>query len=161
MTESRVRSGAGKVHATRPRNQFTIPVFPHVKKFILQKFNVSNPVKTEEYTTLGRIVTLVLKDERSPTSSNNSQNRDRVTESLTIVLTKDQARMRPSMYKLVRINQAMDDAFKEHLLTWVDAQQESGISAHLACRMFLEFYDIDHKEYTHDAAYKLWQRSRA
>jgi hypothetical protein len=54
----------------------------------------------------------------------------------------------------------MDDTFKEHLLTWVEGQQTAGIPAHTACKMFLEFYDIDEKEYSLDAAYKLWQRTK-
>lgn len=150
--------------ATKParqsRNRFTIPVFPHVKKFILKKYRLRNPVKPEETTVFGQLITKVLKDNRMRLKYQDSQYRDRLTESLTIVLTKEQSEFGPRQYKLIRINQAMDDAFKEHLLTWVGAQQEAGVPAHAACKMFLQFYDIDEQEYTLDAAYRLWQRSK-
>jgi hypothetical protein len=148
----------GKVRISRTR--FTIPVFPHVKKFILKKYRLTNPIKTEETTTLGKAITLALKDNRLRIKYQDSQYRDRLTESLTLVLTKEQSEFGPRANKLIRINQAMDDAFKEHLLTWIAGQQEAGIPAYAACKMFLQFYDIDEKEYTLDAAYRLWQRSK-
>lgn len=150
----------GKPAVVKIRNRFTIPVFPHVKKFILKKYRLKNPIKTEETTSFGKSITLVLKDNRLRLKYQDSQYRDRLTESLTLVLTKEQAEFGPRQNKLIRINQAMDDAFKEHLLTWVGAQQEAGIPAYAACKMFLQFYDIDEKEYTLDAAYRLWQRSK-
>lgn len=146
--------------AGKTRNKFTIPVYPHVKKFILKKYRLRTPVKTEETTTFGKAITLVLKDNRLRLKYQDSQYRDRLTASLTIVLTKEQSEFGPRQNKLIRINQAMDDAFKEHLLTWVSGQQEAGIPAYAACKMFLQFYDIDEKEYTLDAAYRLWQRSK-
>lgn len=146
--------------AKKTRNRFTIPVFPHVKKFILKKYRLKNPIKTEETTTFGKAITLALKDNRLRLKYQDSQYRDRLTESLTLVLTKEQSEFGPRPNKLIRINQAMDDAFKEHLLTWVGAQQEAGVPAHAACKMFLQFYDIDENEYTLDAAYRLWQRSK-
>lgn len=149
--------------ATRRRVTFTIPVFAHVKKFILKKYlgttRVNGTIKTEEYNTFGKLVTKALRDNRLRMKYNNSQERDRLTDSITITLTKDQSKFGPKLHKLTRINQDMDDAFKEHLLTWIAGQQEAGISAHAACKMFLEFYDIDEKEYSLDAAYKVWQRS--
>lgn len=150
----------GKPAVSKIRNRFTIPVFPHVKKFILKKYRLTSPIKTEETTTFGKSITLVLKDNRLRIKYQDSQYRDRLTESLTVVLTKEQAEFGPRQNKLIRINQAMDDAFKEHLLTWIGAQQEAGIPAYAACKMFLQFYDIDEKEYTLDAAYRLWQRSK-
>lgn len=160
MIESRSTSSSGKVHSTRSRNRFTIPVFPHVKKFILQKYNLSNPIKTEEYNTFGKSITLALKDNRLRVDYNDSQYRDRLTESITIILTKEQSEFAPKLQKLIRINDAMNDAFKEHLLTWIEGQRAAGISAHHACKMFLDFYAIDEKEYSLDAAYKMWQRSK-
>lgn len=144
----------------RSRTRFNIPVFPHVKKFILQKYRLSTPIKSEECNSFGKAITLALKDNRLRIEYNDSQVRNRLTETLTIILTKEQSEFGPRLQKLVRINNAMDDAFKEHLLTWVEGQQTAGIPAHTACKMFLEYYDIDEKEYSLDAAYKLWQRTR-
>ena len=149
------------VKARKTRNQFTIPVFPHVKKFILKKYRLgTRAIRTEESNSFGKAITLALKDNRMRVQYQDSQYRSRLTESLTLILTKEQSEFGPRAYKLIRINQAMDDAFKEHLLTWVGAQQEAGIPAYAACKMFLQFYDIDEKEYTLDAAYRLWQRSK-
>lgn len=146
--------------AAHTRNQFTIPVYPHVKKFILKKYRLREPVITEEYSSFGKSVTLALKDNRLRIDYNDSQFRDRLKKSLKVVLTKEQMEFGPRLQKLIRINHAMDDAFKEHLITWVQAQFASGVPAYAACKMFLEFYRIDEKEYSLDAAYKLWQRAK-
>lgn len=154
-----VESKPGKTR----RKEFTIPVFPHVKKFVFKKyraFRVRSKIRTEEHTLLGKVVTLALKDNRLRQKYQDSQYRDRLTDTLTLELTKEQSEFSPRPYKLIRINQALDDAFKEHLLTWVGAQQEAGVPAYAACKMFLQFYDIDEQEYTLDAAYRLWQRSK-
>jgi hypothetical protein len=104
---------------------------------------------------------MVLKDNRLRLKYNDSQYRDRLTESMTLLLTKEQSEFSPRQNKLIRINMAMDDAFKEHLLTWISGQCQAGIPAHQACRLFLQFYDIQEQEYTLDAAYRFWQRSKS
>jgi len=144
---------------TKPknRNKFTVPIFPHLKKFILKNYKVSEPVKTEDYTTLGKMVSLALRDNRM-LSDNNDQLRDRLKSTLTIMLSKQQADLGPRLGKLIRINTNMDLIFKEHLLCWIDALKKDGIPVNTACKMFLEHYDIDEKEYSLDAAYKLYQR---
>jgi hypothetical protein len=160
MITARPSPTASAKKRTDNRTRFTIQVFPHVKKFILRKFKLSNPIKSEEYSTFGKSITLALKDNRLRIEYNDSQYRNRLTETLTIVLTKEQSEFTPRIQKLMRINTAMDIAFKEHLLTWVDGQHEAGIPIHTACKMFLQFYDIDEKEYSLDAAYKHCQRKK-
>ena len=151
---------ASKTATRQSRNSFTIPVFPHVKKFISKNYRLTHPFKTEENNTFGKSITLVLKDNRLRLKYNDSQYRDRLTESITLVLTKEQSEFGPRQNKLIRINQSMDDAFKEHMLTWIAGQQAAGISAHHACKLFLGFYDLDENEYSLDAAYRHWQRSK-
>lgn len=143
---------------TRPRNKFTVPVFPHVKKFILKQYKTSEPVKVEEYNSLGKMVTLALRDNRTRADQNDQQ-RNRVTSSITIILGKEQTELGPRLGKLMRINTHIDVIFKEHLLCWIEALKKDGIAPFTACKMFLEYYGIDEKEYSLDAAYKYYQRS--
>ena len=140
------------------RNKFTIPIFPHVKKFII-KNNRGNPLKVEEYSTLGRIITLSLRDTRA-SFEYNDQYRDRLTEKLTIILTDDQTKYGPRVQKLMRINIDMDRVFKEALIIWISAQKQQGIPPYTSCKLFLEHYALDESEYSLEAAYKYWQRSK-
>jgi hypothetical protein len=142
------------------RNEFTIPVYPHVKKFILRKFRLQEPCRAEEYNTFGKFIMNALEDKRLRLAYNDSQFRDRLTCSIKVLLTTEQIKTSPRLQKLIRINHAMDDAFKEHLVTWIQGQVAAGIPAYAACKMFLQFYDIDENEYSLDAAYKIWQRSK-
>ena len=146
-----------------PRNQFTIDVFPHVKKFILKTYRTATlakgTVKVEEYTTLGKYVTLALREPAGP--SHNDQYRDRLTASLTLVLTDKQSKLTPRLHKLMRLNIDLDRVFKEHLITWINAHRLSGIPPYTACRMFLEYYNIDEKEYPLDAAHRYYQRVKS
>jgi hypothetical protein len=142
------------------RQVFSIPVYPHVKKFILKKFRLHEPARAEEYNTFGKFIMNTLQDNRLRVDYNDSQFRDRLTASLQVNLTINQAKHAPRLQKLIRINHAMDDAFKEHLVTWIQGQNAAGIPAHTACKIFLEYYDIDENEYSLDAAYKIWQRSK-
>lgn len=141
------------------RNRFTIPVFPHVKKFILKNTKASGVIKVEEYTVLGKLVTLALR-ENPVGAKNNDAYRDRVTDSITIQLSKKQTDLGPRLSKLMRINVDVDRVFKDHLLTSIYSLSEAGIPPYQACRMFLERYSIDENEYSSDAAYRFYQRSK-
>lgn len=141
------------------RQRFSIPVFPHVKKFILKNYRTPDVVKVEEYTLLGKVITLALQDKRVKSEYNDTY-RDRLTEEVTIVLTIDQARMSPRMNKLMRINIDVDRMFKDHLISWIYALRKAGIPPLPACRMFLSHYSINDDEYSIDAAYRFWQRNK-
>jgi len=157
MTTTITRHRPASVKATR--NKFTIPVFPHVKKFIQKSYGTAEAIKVEEYNTLGKLVTGILRDNRKR-ADNNDQYRDRVTSSITIVLTKEQAELSPRITKLLRINIDMDRVFKEHLVTTIQMYSLVGIAPFNACKLFLEHYGIDEKEYSVEAAYKYWQRCK-
>lgn len=150
------------------RKQYTISVFPHVKKFMLKTFPHDNGVfKIEEWNTLGSLVTLCLIDNRAWKNRNFSNDddyfKDKLTEQITIILNKEQMELSPREYKLMRVNSEMNRLFKEHLFTWVHSQYKVGMPAHKACRSFLEYYklDPDGTEYNIDNAYKAWQRSQS
>lgn len=150
----------GKNAVQRTRNRFTIPVFPHVKKFILKNTRASGSIKVEEYTVLGKLITLALRDS-SVGAENNDIYRDRITASITVVLSKRQAELGPRLSKLMRINVDIDRVFKDHLLTSIYSLADAGIPPYKACRMFLERYNIDESEYSADAAYRFYQRSKS
>jgi hypothetical protein len=138
------------------RNQFTIPVFPHVRKFMLKTYSHRAGIfKSEEYTQLGKLVTLALCDPRAWKNSND-QERDRLTSNITLLLNAEQCKMGPRLFKLQRINLDMDRQFKEYLVLWIKAQADLGRGAHPACCSFLEAYDLDPygTEYNLDSAYK-------
>lgn len=141
-----------------PRTQFTVPMFPHVRKFIAKTYG-KGTIKSEEYTALGKAVTLALRDKRA-SHEHNDQYRDRLTATITIVLTKEQAELSPKLHKLIRINIDIDRIFKDHLITWINAQKSVHIPPYASCKMFLEHYNIDESEYSLDAAYRFYQRSK-
>lgn len=144
---------------TQPRNKFTIPVFPHVKKFIQKKYRSSSQVICEEYTTLGKLVTLALRDGRQTTQQNSKALlRKHHSEEITLLLTSEQTRLSPRLGKLLRINVDMDREFKAHMITWIEAGKAMNVPPYTSCKMYLVHYMIDEKEYSLDAAYKYWQR---
>lgn len=150
----------GKNVVRQNRNRYTIPVFPHVKKFILKSTRASGIIKVEEYTVLGKLVTLALRD-NSVGAKNNDAYRDRITANITLMLSKRQADLGPRISKLIRINVDVDRVFKDHLLTSIYSLADAGIPPYKACRMFLERYNIDEGEYSADAAYRFYQRSKS
>lgn len=143
---------------TRPeaRTQFTIPIFPHLKRFIIKNYKVKeNIIRIDEYKLFGKMITLCLRDNRSG-AQYNDQLRNRQNETITVVLTADQARMAPRLGKLMRINNHIDDLYKEHLLCWITALKEEGHAPYTACKMFIHHYNLEEKDL--DAAYKFYQR---
>lgn len=112
-------------------------------------------IHADEHATVGKLVTYALIDKR-PWKAYVSQERDRLTETLTIQLNSAQGKMGPRLFKLQRLNVDMDTLFKEALILWINAQSELGRGAHPAIRSFLEKYDIE--EYSLETAYRYYQR---
>lgn len=141
------------------RTRYTVPVFPHLKKFIVKTYG-AGVIRTEETTIMGRMVTAALRDNRIRKDFNGLDWHMRPTAHIQIQLTDDQAGLSPKLGKLLRLNVDMDRVFKESLSGWIHAQMEAGIMAYPACKAFLKFYGIDDSEYSLDAAYKHWQRTK-
>jgi hypothetical protein len=173
--------------AKKPTTQsrYTIQVFTHIKKYMLKKFpHQGNVFKTEEYTVLGKMVTLALTDNRAWKKKSAKKKageetgrtgrtlpsvaeldnfyRDRIKTDLVLELTTQQQKLSPRLFKLMRLNVDMDRVFKDALLEWIEAQGALGQAAHPSCRSFLEYYDIDPdgKEYGQELAYRNWQRTQ-
>jgi hypothetical protein len=155
-------------------NQYTIAVYPHVKKFMIKRFphsktkvnGLDQPVfNTEEYNTLGKLVTLCLLDKRGwngATFKQHDDYGDKLTETIIIKVSKNQERMTPRKYKFNRLNIDIDRLFKEAMITWITAQIQLGHPIRTACSSFLTFHDInpEGKEYNLDTAYQNWKRSK-
>lgn len=143
------------------KGTFTVPIFPHVKKFLAHRYGLKSPIKVSENISLGKIVTLSLIDKRQRTLSRTMQRdaESKINSELVLVLTEDQVRMGPRINKLIAINTDIDQIFKEHLITYIMAQKSIGIPVKTACRSFLAEMGINESEYSIDAAYKHWQRT--
>lgn len=143
----------------RPPLRYQVPVFPHVKKFLKKQYPmVHDVVKVDEYSILGKFVTLALLNPHG-TDQHISQFRDRLTESVTFEITTIQAqRMSPRLHKLLRLNIDCDRLFKEHLVAWITSHRATGIPPYNACKLFLDHYGIDENEYSLKSAYQYWQR---
>ncbi|MEJ0030916.1 MAG: hypothetical protein WDO15_11325 [Bacteroidota bacterium] len=131
-----------------------------MKKFLYKTYGLRSPIKVEENELVGKLVTLCLRDRYEKTNPNN-QYRDRLTDNITIVLTKRQSEFGPQLHKLFDLNTHLDKEFKDHMITWIRAHQAAGIPAYNACRMYLEHLSIDENEYAHRSAYKYWGRYNA
>jgi hypothetical protein len=144
--------------ATELRTSFNVPIYPHLKKFILKLYELKEPVKAENYTTLGNLIDLSLF--RPADAEHNDQYRDRLTSTIQIELSTRHASRSPRLGKLLRINIYMDRVFKEHLIAHIKAVRLQGIPPYTACRHFLEFYNIEESEYPLATAYMHWQRTQ-
>jgi hypothetical protein len=150
------------------QREFNIPVYPHVKKFILKRYRFKKKVVVTEHSSLGKLVTLALRESRSGKFGHGlinemmvrPQTSEKITETLTLVLTKEQSELSVRLSKLARLNIDFDVLFKEHMLTWIEAAQNLGFAAYPACRLFLQAYGIEESEYSLESAYRYYQRSK-
>jgi len=146
-----------------PRNEYAIPVYPHVRKFIQKKFKCKDTLHTSEHTTLGMLVTVALKDNpRKGLGQIHNMNvrpetAEKLTHSLSLVITKRQADHAVRLSKLARLNNFFDRMFKEHMVTFIEAQVAQGFPAYTACANFLAHYGIEDHEYSLATAYRTYQ----
>lgn len=144
---------------SRKVEKFNVPVYPHLKKFILKNYKDREPLRIEDNSMLGKMITLALYDNRNR-SKHKDQHPVRMTERLVIILSEEQQNLHPGIDKLVRINVSMDRIFKEHLMGWIQAMRTNGMTPFKACRMFLDHYGINGEEYSVNTAYKYYQRNK-
>lgn len=140
----------------------TFPTKPHLKKFVLWMLELPEPLKINERDMLGRNIIKVLQEKRSDKNDlvkrSATSGRELLTSRLSVVLTTAMERRSPSLHRIINVNYELDNEFQEALITWIRAQQELEIPTSTACKNFLARLKIDEKEYTYDAAYKVWQR---
>jgi hypothetical protein len=133
-----------------------IPIRPHLKKFVLKQLG-ADPIIATERDFLGNAIMAVLNDKRN---HNQPQELYRMTERITVVLTKEMKERSPRLGRIVYVNTLLSKQFRDALVIWVQAQVHAQIPANQACKNFLEHYRIDENEYTYDGLYKIWQRHK-
>jgi hypothetical protein len=133
----------------------TIPIKPHLKKFLLFTMQVSEPVVVTEKDLLGSAIMKVLQETRNHKFDNVLES---YTERLKVVLTESMRKRSPRLHRLVYINTQLEKDFQTGLMLWIRAQRKMGYTAKDACKDFLATFKIDEPEYSYDAAYKAWQR---
>lgn len=163
----RLTTTKGESIRKETRNEFSIPVYPHVRKFMVKKFKASKAILTTEHSTIGMLVTAALRDNQVKTGLGKvhemnvrPETREKLTDELTLILTKRQTDYSVRLSKLIVLNNYFDRMFKEHMLTFMEAQGAVGFPAYAACRNFLKFYDILESEYSLESAYRYYQNQK-
>jgi hypothetical protein len=144
------------------RREYTIPVFPHVRKFIAHRYGLRSPIKVSETIPLGNLITLSLLDKRPRILSSevfSPEISSKVRDQITFILTAEQIHMGPQIKKLISINITVDQLFKENMITYILAQKSLGMLAKTSCKYFLAEMGINESEYSIDTAYKYYRRS--
>jgi len=140
------------------RREFNVPLLPYLEKYVKKKFfaGLPPPYKIEEDTLLGKqFMSLIIDGRRS---NNMAGNKTKMSSTLHIQLSKCMAERSPNLRKLIAINLYFDKLFKDALITWVIAANDCGVVPFVSSKAFLVHFRIDEGEYSHDAAYKHWQR---
>lgn len=143
-----------------------VPIKPHLKKFFLRTYHLSEPVKLEEDSILGNQVMAILQDKRSINGKemnnlNYGSADDLLTDTLAIVLSTEMQKRSPRVQKLIRINFFLQHMFRHSVIVFIEASIKSGVNAYAACRQFLETYNYDESEYSLDGIHQIWKRHRA
>src|SRR5688500_12738238 len=97
-----------------------VPIKPHLKKFFLKTYHLSEPIKIEEDSILGNQVMAILQDKRSVNGKDlnninsqfNGSGSDLLTETLQITLSAEMNKRSPRVAKLVRINLFLQFMFR-------------------------------------------------
>lgn len=168
------------------RKDFRIPVPAYLKKYFVKQFfsGQHGPHKIEEDTLIGKHVMSLLLDARtrklkhkhltrnkritrlpgesrgaqSSASNSTAARKDQVLE---VILSEAMAKRSPNISKLIRLNTYLEDLFQSHLVTWIRSADFYGIPPYASSKDFLAYFAIDESEYSHDGAYRYWQRYKS
>lgn len=148
---------------------FNVPIKPHLKKFFLKTYHLSEPIKIEEDSILGNQVMAILQDKRSVNGKDlnninsqfNGSGSDLLTETLQITLSAEMNKRSPRVAKLVRINLFLQFMFRHSVIVFIEGCQKSGVNPYNACKQFLQLYEFDENEYSLDGVHQIWKRHQA
>lgn len=146
-----------------------VPIKPHLKKFFLRTYHLSEPVKVEEDSLLGNQVMAILQDKRQVngkdmnniTSQFNGNGSDLLTETIKLSLSKTMIERSPRIAKLVRINLFLQHMFRHSVISFIQGCIRSGVNPYNACKQFLQLYEFDEGEYSLDGIHQIWKRHQA
>lgn len=137
-------------------NLTTISIKTHLKKFMLKHFDEAEPFKLDSNTSIGKKLLSSVKEKREYENMN-----EQVTDTIQLKLSTRFAARAPRAKHLTYLNTLLEEMFRESLILWVYAQGEQGVNPNQSTKGFLRFYGIEEREYSYDAAYKIWQRFKA
>lgn len=146
-----------------------VPIKPHLKKFFLKTYHLSEPVKVEEDSLLGNYVMSILLDKRAVSgkllnildSQYNGSGSDLLSDTLQVTLSQSMMERSPRIGKLVRINLFLQHSFRQAVIIYIKACIASGVNAYTACKQFLKLYEFDESEYSLDGVHQIWKRYQA
>lgn len=146
-----------------------VPIKPHLKKFFLKTYHLSEPVKLEEDSILGNQVMAILQDKRSVNGKDlnninshfNGSGSELLTDTLQLTLSKSMTERSPRVGKLIRINVFLQHSFRQAVIIYIKGCMNSGVNAYAACKQFLKLYEFDESEYSLDGVHQIWKRYQA
>jgi hypothetical protein len=130
-----------------------IPILPHLKKFIHQRYGSGDPLRIDQDMLLGKIVVVIVKDKVKPRPVS-----ERYSEILRVSPSWEIRERSPRSRKLAELNVHLDKIFKEKMYSWIEAQVAAGLSAYQATEDFLAHYSIKESEYSKESAYRQYLR---
>lgn len=133
----------------------SIPIKPHLKKFVLFVLEAREPFAVRERDILGRAIIKAIQETRA---RKFERVLDKYTARIKVVLTKEMRERSPRLNRIIHMNATLEMEFGDAIVLWVKAQRKLGSPANEACKDFLRALKIDESEYSYDAAYKVWQR---
>jgi hypothetical protein len=146
---------------TPMRKHFKVPVLAYLKKYLEKQFfpGEQAPYKIEEDSLIGKQFMSLLIDQRTKELMGDQKLLH--SETLEVELSEAMAERSPNLRKLGSINYFLDKLFKDALIVWIKSAEIHGGRPYPASKAFLEYFNIDESEYSHDAAYKVWTRYKA
>ncbi len=128
-----------------------VPIAPYLKKFLLNRYRLQEPVKIVENSPLGICIMKAILDQRSSRFKNKSTFED-YTDRLRIILSSDMIDRANHTERIIIFNIDFATLFRESLITWFEAKKSAGSTTTDAVKSFLNFYKIEEEEYSYDAA---------
>ena len=132
----------------------TIPICPHIRKFILKYYNVTEPVTVKMGTLLATRFNYVFRMKQK----RYNRKIERITEEMTFRLCYDLYRLNNDVNKGILINNEMDQMFRACLCHWVQAYQFLRIPERKGVKDFAKFYELSEDDFGLESLYKIWMR---
>ncbi|MGI4759896.1 MAG: hypothetical protein ACRYF0_04265 [Janthinobacterium lividum] len=137
---------------------FTIPVKPHVRKYLLHHLRAD--YKLTRLDAFGRHLRLLLERRRKNNFLNGFT--ERYTQTFGVAVEGNlilQKRLRALNSKeIIDFNNFVEDVIKTEFYGMVDNRRAFGLSQYGAIQQFRAKYDFQDEDITHDALKKAWQR---
>lgn len=135
------------------RKEISIPMAPHIKKWICKKYEVEDVFYVSAKTVIGLTIMGLAKMKVKAHKSN-----DQYTETLTLSFGGDFSRNELRQCFIAMVNVYFTKLFKDEMYTHIRAVDAHGIPAYPAVQDFLKMYDIEEHEFQKTSAYTAFLR---